>query len=189
MAKISSGINFTSDYYLGTFYTNNRDASKKSTRGNFSNVELAFEDSRALTRAAKRLKRNDYTTAAEDGDITESVKASIEAFASTYNNMIESGKGSDDSETKRYLKQLKTLTKKHAEELEDIGITIENDGRLSVNSELLSMADNETVSKLFSPEEEYVKKSLTIASRLNDASFNDILAQINSKNLHINITI
>ena len=103
--------------------------------------------------------------------------------------MIESGKESDDSETKRYVKQLKTLTRKHAEELEEIGITIENDGKLSVNSELLSMADNTAVSKLFSPEEEYVKKSLTIASRLNNAAYNDILAQINTKNLHINITI
>lgn len=189
MAKISSGINLTSDFFINNFYANNRDAGKKSTRGNFSNVELTFEDSRALSRAAKRLKSNNYTSDSDDDDITETTKSSIEAFVSTYNNMIDSGKNSDDPDTRRYLKQLKNLSKKYSGELEEIGITMENDGKLSVNSDLLSLADNSKVSKLFSKDQEFVQKSQRIASRLNDAAYNDIFTQISTKNVHINITV
>lgn len=193
MAKISSGVNFTSDYFLGNFYTYNRDASKKTNRGNFKNAELSFEDSRALTRATKRLKRNDYSTNInsddDSDDISESIKSSIEAFATTYNNMIDSGKSSDDDDMKRYMRQLKTLTKNYSDDLDDIGITIESDGKLTVNSELLSMADNDSVSKLFSADSEYLKKSARLAARLNNAAYNDICTQISTKNLHINITI
>ena len=188
MAKISSGLNLTSDFFINSFYANNRDAGKKSTRGNFSNVELTFEDSRALSRAAKRLKSNEYASDSDD-DITETIKSSIEAFVSTYNNMIDSGKQSDDYDTRRYLKQLKNLSKKYSKELEEIGITTENDGKLTVNSDLLSLADNSKVSKLFSKDEEFVQKSQRIASRLNDAAYNDIFTQISTKNVHINITV
>lgn len=189
MAKISSGLNLTSDFFINSFYANNRDAGKKSTRSNFSNVELTFEDSRALSRAAKRLKSNEYVSDSDDDDITETTKSSIEAFVSTYNNMIDSGKQSDDYDTRRYLKQLKNLSKKYSKELEEIGITMENDGKLTVNSDLLSLADNSKVSKLFSKDEEFVQKSQRIASRLNDAAYNDIFARISTKNAHINITI
>lgn len=191
MAKISSGLNFTSEYFIRNFYSNNRDAGNKSTRSRFSNVELTYEDSRALSRAAKRMKRGDYTTSdtAENDDISETTKSSIEAFVNTYNNMLDSGRESDDYDTKRYVKQLKALSQKYSDELENIGITVENDGKLSVNSDLLAVADYSSVSSLFSQEQEFVQKTQRIASRLNEAAYNDIFTQISTKNVHINITV
>jgi hypothetical protein len=173
---------------------------KSSNRKTFSNVELNFEDSRALSRAAKRLQHNDYTSVNSDyssydddyeekEDLSDTTKATIEAFVDTYNNAIESGKNSDDHDTERYVKQLKSLTKKYADELEEVGISIENDGTLTIDDELLSLADNEKLENLFSSNQEYPRRVISLASKMNTAAQNDIYSQINTKGLHINISI
>jgi hypothetical protein len=176
---------------MRNFYKNNRDAIKSSNRKDFSNVELSYEDSRALSRAAKRLTRNDYgsDSDAEDSDIGDTAKASIEAFVETYNNALDTGKNSDDHDTLSYVKQLKNLTKKKADDLEEIGISIGSDGKLSIDDSMLSLADNSKLRSLFSSEQEYPKKVLNIAAKMNVSIENDIISQVNSKGLHINITL
>ena len=45
--------------------------------------------------------------------------------------------------------QLNTLSKKHADELEDLGITINSDGTLDLNKDLLKTANNSSSSACF----------------------------------------
>lgn len=194
--KISTGLSLSSDYFMRNFYKDNRDVIKSSNRKSFSNVELSYEDSRALSRAAKRLQRNDYTSTSSDSDddddeddLSDTTKASIEAFVETYNNAIESGSDSEDHDTARYIKQMKNLTKNYADELEEIGINIENDGTLSIDDELLSLADNSKLQDLFSSEQEYPRRVISLAAKMNDAVQSDIFSQIYEKGLHINISL
>jgi hypothetical protein len=198
--KISSGLSLSSDYFLRSFYKNNRDVIKSSDRKAFSNVELSYEDSKALSRAAKGLQRNDYSSVnsdyssydddyEENEDLSDTTKATIEAFVDTYNNAIASGKDSEDHDTARYISQLKSLTKKYADDLEEVGISIENDGTLTIDDELLSIADNDKLENLFSSEQEYPRRVISLASKMNIAAQNDIYSQINTKGLHINISI
>lgn len=192
MAKVSSGLTLSTDYFMRNFYSNNRGVIKQSNRGDFSNVELSYEDSRALSRAAKRLRSNDYGSddrKDSESDINDTTKASIEAFVKTYNNTIASARDSSDRSTQHYVRQLKTLSSKYTDELEDIGITIEKNGTLSINDDLLKAADNSKARKLFSPDGEYSKKSMTIARKLNSAVHDDIFSQMTSKGLHINISL
>jgi len=189
--KISSGLTLSTDYFMRNFYANNRSAIKSSDRADFSHVELSFEDSRALSRAAKRLLVNDYGSDSEtdDSDINDTTKASIEAFVTTYNNAIDSGKYSEDYDTKHYIQKLKSLTAERTDELEEIGISIEKDGKLSINDDLLKLADNSKARELFSPDQEYSKSVLQVARKLNTAVQNDIFSQVNGQGLHINITL
>lgn len=191
MAKVSSGISLSTDYFMRNFYANNRNAMKTTGRKEYSDIELSYEDSRALSRAAKRLLRSDYKQDSnkDDDNIDDTSKASVEAFVKTYNNAIDSGKKSLDYETKRYLKQIKNLTKKHADELEDLGISIESDGSLTINDNLLKCADTSKARKLFSSDEEYSKKVLKLSKKLYTAVQDNIYAQVNQKHLHINITL
>lgn len=191
MAKVSSGISLSTDYFMRNFYANNRNAMKTTGRKEYSDIELSYEDSRALSRAAKRLLRSDYKQDSnkDDDNIDDTTKASVEAFVKTYNNAIDSGKKSLDYETKRYLKQIKNLTKKHADELEDLGISVESDGSLTINDNLLKCADTSKARKLFSSDEEYSKKVLKLSKKLNTAVQDNIYAQVNQKHLHINITL
>ena len=185
--KISSGLTLSTDYFMRNFYTNNRDAISK--RSNFSNIELSYEDSRALSRAAKRLIRSDYgSSEEEDLDIDDTTKASIEAFVKTYNNALETG-NTDDHDTKRYLSQLKNLSKKYSDELEDIGISIEKNGSLSINDDLLKMADTSKVKKIFSSDNDFSTKVLSISIKLGQAVQNNIFSEVTGQGLHINITL
>ena len=189
MAKISSGLTLSTDYFMRNFYKSNRTVSKKNGRSNFSKIELSYEDSRALSRAAKRMLNTDFDTDEdEDADIGETMKSKIEAFVNTYNNALETG-DSNDYDTNRYLRQLKTLSRKHSDELSDIGITVEKDGTLTINEDLLKMADNSKVRKVCSSDNDFSQKSLRIAKKLNNAVQNNIFAQVTGTGLRINITL
>lgn len=189
--KISSGINFSSDYFMRNFYAENRSAAKKSGRSDYSRAELSFEDSRALSRAAKKISGIDFGSEHDekDSDISDSAKASIEAFVETYNNTMDSVKSSSDADTKRYYRQLKRLSSKYADELEDIGITTLSSGKLSVNEDLLKTADNSKARKLLSSDSDFTKKTLKIAKRMNAAIRDDLFSQASSNQIHINITL
>ena len=191
MAKISSGLSLSSNYFMRNFYANNRNVIKSSGRNDYTQIELSFEDSRALTRASKRLLNNDYgsETDEKDEDVSDTTRSSIEAFVTTYNNAIDSSKTTSSHDTKRYVKQLKALTNKYASELSDIGITVERSGKLTVNEDLLKTANNSKVRKIFSPDQEYSKKAYSICVKFNNAIRDDIVSQVNGKGLHINISL
>lgn len=189
--KISSGLSLSSSYFMRNFYSENRNAAKKSGRSDYSKTELSYEDSRALTRAVKKITSVDFGSDKDekDSDINDSARASIQAFVETYNNSMDTAKSSSDSNTSRYYRQLKKLTGKYADELEDIGISIESNGKLSINDELLKTADNSKARKLLSGDSDFAKKTLTIAKKMNSAIRDDLFSQISSKKLHINITL
>lgn len=188
--KVSSGLTLNTDFFMRNFYKENRSAIKSSDRNNFSKIELSFEDSRALSRAARRLMQNDYGTSEdEDEDVDETTRSSIEAFVKVYNNALATGKETTDRDTEHYLRQLKTLTKRNADDLAEIGITMEKDGSLSINDDLLKMADTSKVRKVFSDENDFTKTVWNIAKKLNVSVQNDIYGQVTGNGLRINITM
>lgn len=188
--KISSALTLNTDFFMRNFYKENRNAIKSNDRNNYSKLELSYEDSRALSRAAHRLMQNDYGSQTDkDTDIDDTTRSSIEAFVKTYNNALETSRDTSDDDTEHYLRQLKTLSKKNAEDLEDIGITVEKDGSLSINDELLKMADTSKVRKVFSPKNGFTKTVLNISKKLNASVQNNIYGQVTGKGLRINITM
>lgn len=188
--KISTALTLNTDFFMRNFYKENRSAIKSSDRNNFSNIELSYEDSRALSRAARRLMKNDYGTSEdEDADIDDTTRSSIEAFVNVYNNALKTGKDTTDHDTEHYLRQLKTLTKKNADDLEEIGISLEKDGSLSINDELLKMADTSKVRKVFSSENDFTKTVWNLSKKLNISVQNDIYGQVTGNGLRINITM
>lgn len=124
----------------------------------------------------------------KDDDLNETSQAAIEAFVDTYNYTITSGKSSSDYETKRYVKQLNTLSKKHADELEDLGITINSDGTLDLNKDLLKTANN-SKAQLLSPDREYPQKLVKLSSKMNSAVRENIMSLISTQNMHIDISL
>jgi uncharacterized protein YjiS (DUF1127 family) len=121
--RVSSATNLSATYFMRNFYSNNRDAMKSSKRKEYSITELAYDDSTALHRAAKKLKNYKYS----DDENTDNIRGTVMALVDTYNNSIDSASNSSSSSMKRYAKQLKKLASKYTDELEDIGITINND--------------------------------------------------------------
>lgn len=183
-STVSSGINLTSNFFLQNFYRYNRNAIKTSTRNDYSTTELSYEDSRALKRAAAKLSSFDYTEE-ENGD---NIVSTVEAFVETYNYTIDSS-SSDASDTYRQNKQLKALTKKYGDDLKDIGISIGDDGKLSVSESILKGSSLKEIRKVFSEESDYVRNVRTIAKRMNATSYDEVYAQMTGAGGRLNIVL
>ncbi len=136
--------------YVKQFYRGNlfgADASERSGRG--AN-ELISVDVKAIRRAVKDLGGYDY----KEGEGSELMNK-VQAFVNTYNNYVDSAKGVDDSNANRYLSKLKKLTREHADEFKEIGITIQSSGKLKVDKKELQDTGRYQVSKLFDKDSEY----------------------------------
>lgn len=191
MAAVSSGVSLSTNYFLNNFYENNRSVSKSSGRSDYTKLELSYEDSRALTRAAKRLLKNDYGSDTDEKDtaISDTTRSALTAFVDTYNNTVNSSKTSTDHDTKYQLKKIKAYLHKYSDELEHIGISMESDGKLKINEDLLKTAKNSKVRKIFSSDQEFSKKFLNLSKKAHSAVESDIYSQINGKGLHVNIAL
>ena len=83
--RVSSATNLSATYFMRNFYSNNRDAMKSSKRKEYSITELAYDDSTALHRAAKKLKNYKYS----DDENTDNIRGTVMALVDTYNNSID----------------------------------------------------------------------------------------------------
>lgn len=191
MSAVSSGVSLTTNYFMNNFYANNRSVIKSSGRNDYSKIELSYEDSRALTRAAKRLLKNDYGTDTDekDNDISVTTQSALKAFVNTYNNTVDSSSSSDNHDTQYQMKKMKNFLHKYSDEFEHIGISMESNGKLSVNDDLLKTANNSKVRKIFSSDKEFSKKFYKMSKKAHSAVSTDIYSQINGKGLNINISL
>lgn len=180
----STGISLSSEYYLRNFYKNNRKLFKTSNRDDYTESELSYEDSRALKRAAKALESYDY----DEADNGANIVSTIEAFVDTYNNVLSSS-DSKDSDAYRYNKQLQRLTKQYKDELEDIGVSINKDGTLSISENILKGSTHNEVKKVFSKEAGYTRQLTSISKRMNANSYEEIYAQLTGCGGSLNITL
>lgn len=183
-SKVSSGINLTTDFFLKNFYRSNRNAMKASTRSDYHKKELSYEDSRALKRALSKLSSFTYT----EDENQDNIKSSIQAFVKTYNYTLEST-STTDSDVNRQNRQLKALTQKYGKDLKKIGISIEENGTLSVSENIFKDSSVKEISKVFSSESNYVRNVRNIAKRMNDSSYNEVYAYMTGRGGRINIVL
>lgn len=180
----SSATNLTSNFYLQNFYRMNRNAMKVSTRKDYNQTELSYEDSRALKKAAAKLSSFDYSEE-ENGD---NIVNTIEAFVETYNYTMESS-SSEDSDTYRQNRQLKALSQKYEKELKNIGITIEEDGKLTVSENILKSSSFDDVRDVFSNNSKYVSQIRNISKRMHANSYEEVYAQMTGAGGKLNIIL
>lgn len=184
MAVESSATNLTSNFYLQNFYRYNRAAIKVSSRKDYNQTELSYEDSRALKHAASKLSSFDYS----EEENSDNILSTVEAFVETYNYTMESS-SSKDSDTYRQNRQLKALSEKYADKLKDIGITIEEDGKLSVSQNILKESPFKEIKEVFSNESDYVSRIRTIARRMHATSYEEVYAQMTGAGGRLNIIL
>lgn len=180
----SSATSLTSTYFMQNFYRYNRNAIKTSYRKDYHQTELSYEDSRALKRAASKLSSFTYTEE-ENGD---NIVNTIQAFAETYNNVLDST-DSRDSETYRQNRQLKALSQKFSDDFKDIGITFDEDGKMSISENILKSSSFDEVKKVFSKESDYMKNMRNIARRMHAQSYEDIYTLMTGNGGRLNITL
>lgn len=177
MATINIAANGKgTDFYLRNFYGQSREYRKGTTRNGAEKHALALADTQALKKALREI-----------GDVSEEKEedAAIEvsAFIQTYNNLMDSTEDIDDQDIKSLRKKIKSLTKKAAADLDNIGITVSEKGELKVRDSRLKDASYDSLMKVFGGESAYKKKITSYQKRLSNAAeaFNN--KSISQKNL------
>lgn len=183
--KESSATSLTSTFYLRKFYKDNKNAFKPATRKIYSSDEKSYEDSRALRRAAKQLSSYGY----DSNDNKDNVTASIQAYADVYNNAVSSSADSSDHDVARYAKKLKQITAGHEDELKSLGITIEKDGTLSVNSDFLKNRDIEELKTAFGSESGFMKDIMSLSKKITSKTQTALYEQLTGNGSFLNVTV
>lgn len=155
----------TSSFYLGKYYSPNRDAKKSSGRTDIANNLLISYDSSALTKFIKDVRSLNF--GAEQGNSETNLKSKVKAFVSIYNNFKSSTSKSSSYDVEYRSGKIDGLTKKQADALEDIGITIKDDSTLEIDEDKLDSADIDDVKKLFSNSGDYLKQIKKSISKIN----------------------
>lgn len=155
--------NFTvkSNYFLRNLYKNNSSLANKSSRTDVDPTTLQSADEKALRNGLSSLSSFNY----EDDDKNEltATKAKyynkLRAFVDSYNYTIDSGNGnSSDSSIRSKIKSMKALTKKYSSELENIGISSDSKGYLSLSKTALDNIKISTYEDMFGADSKYAKE-------------------------------
>lgn len=178
---IGAGTTLSSSYYMRSFYAANSNARTSTNRSDMRSSELSYADSVALRRAIRELGNANYV---EDQD--PNIRNSVKAFINVYNNLLDSASDSGDYNLERNAKQLKSLTKEYADQLDKIGITVKNDGSLETRDSLFESASLSKFEKLFSKDSDYMQRTTAYAKRAqrqSQALENNVLHQAAKKTI------
>lgn len=171
-----AGTTLSSNYYMRNFYVSNRDAQSSSSRKSISNTSLTLADGIALRRAIKNLGASDYSETQDT-----SIRNSVLAYIKTYNNTLSSSSASSDYQLTKEAKHLKSVTSEYADELDKIGITVNEDGTLTSRDSLFETASLSKFKALFSSDSDYMQRISSYAKRIEHRSEALDLSEKNQK--------
>jgi hypothetical protein len=139
----------------------------KSTYEQLKESADSVEDSASVLTSEE--EDNIFETAKTDGNTIE-VKNQVKEFISSYNDLVKKLiKSSTTSSLNSYYKQmLAELYTDNKTSLTDIGITADNSGLLSLDSEKFSEADIDTLEKALGSDSSFITKTSYIASRVSN---------------------
>lgn len=139
----------------------------KSTYEQLKESADAVEDSASVLTSED--EDNIFETAKTEGNTIE-VKNQVKEFISSYNDLVKKLiKSSTTSSLNSYYKQmLAELYTDNKTSLTDIGMTADNSGLLSLDSEKFSEADIDTLEKALGSDSSFITKTSYIASRVSN---------------------
>lgn len=182
-------------YYkvLKAYYAKQQKTSDDSTTTNKTRAEKVSEqektldqiqvDAKSLTAAAETLtakgslsifNQKDVTKTAEDGTQTtvkgydtDAIYKAVKSFADSYNKLLDSASSSSTTSVLNQTLHLTNMTKSYERLLGNVGVTIGENNKLSVDADKLKSADMTTVKTLFNGNASYANSVATKASMIN----------------------
>ena len=145
-------------FLYNRYYSANRDMRLSSTRENSQNHEVVSADTRALSKALDALDDLDFED--KESDNTKKIYNTIMSFVDTYNNAVDSAGDSATRGVSSKVGKLKDALKEYGKELEEIGITVKNSGKISVDKSTLKTATLTKVKKVFSKDHSELSSEL-----------------------------
>lgn len=153
------------DLYKGT----DSSYSKKANRREVSAGKLVIADTKALRKSISSLAEEDYGDDSEDNTIDKAAfYKKMKAFADTYNYTLESSGSYSNSYTKKALKQMKQLQSEYSDELEDLGVSFDDDkGYMTMSESAFDNIDESEFEDMFGKDSDFMTQLDSIAKKLN----------------------
>ena len=142
--------NLSISSYLNKYYSSWHQAQTTSSRKDLSENNLTTADATALRKALKSLQNTTFTSA-NGGDIYNSLSATI----TTFNHLMDSTSDSSDQYVSSKRKQIKQLIQDNSDTFGNLGITMKDNGQLSVDEDVLSGVKVAKVQALFGSDSDF----------------------------------
>lgn len=109
-----------------------------------------------------------YTDTENGQSAADKVVSAMKTYVADYNNVVNAAKGSTLSNKTAYVANMMSGTAANADKLSEIGVSVNDNGTLTINEDKLKTADISKVQELFSPKDIMSYGSM-IASRVQFA--------------------
>lgn len=155
---------------LSAYYKkmNSGDSATEAIQKENANRHLVGSNASSLKSAAKTLSKIDFSDTSDAGK-EKSLKA-IKDFVSSYNSVIDTA---DDVNSKGILQNavwMTNITKKSAGLLNELGISIGKDNKLTLDEEKWNSAYTSTKAALFNGRQGFAEKMVYKASQMTNSS-------------------
>lgn len=153
--------------YLRNLYGEYKDYISGSKRSQADKAAVISADSLALTKGVKLMNKLDYGTKASDDELDDTLFGNnLKAFVDTYNNTINSASSSDLKDIKKLVSKLKGIGEDYQKELSKLGISIDDDGYMTIASTAVETLDNSKFEKIFGKDSEFTSTIRSLAKKI-----------------------
>lgn len=152
---------------LSAYYKkmNSGDSATEAVQKENANRKLVGSNASSLKSAAQTLSKMDFSEASEEDSLN-----AIKEFISSYNSVIDTA---DDVNSKGILRNavwMTNITKKSSGLLNELGITVGKDNKLSLDETKWNEASNTTKSSLFNGKQGFAEKMIYKANQMTNSS-------------------
>lgn len=164
-----SSFTVTNNVTLRNLYkTSDSSLSKQSVRKETSYGKLVMADTQALRKGISSLADEDYGDESEDSKESKAeFYKKMKAFCDSYNYTIQSSKKYNSRDSKSAIKQMNQLASDYSDELEDLGVTFDDDGYMSMSESAFDNIDESRFEDTFGKESEFMSSLSQIAKKLS----------------------
>ncbi len=140
-AKVASSYNKTNPKT-----TAKKDAAEDTDKTGLSQIR---KDADQLKTSTETLGKEDLWKKTAGKEDTDAIASAVKDFANDYNKVIDQASKVNSKEISQDVKFMKGMTDTFSKVLGKIGITVGEDGKMSVDEEALKKADTATIKSLF----------------------------------------
>lgn len=150
--------------------TSSTDKKKKADTTDKTGLTKMKQESDELKKSADALSDKDLWKTTNGSYDMDKVTKAVKSFADEYNNVIDQSKKVDNKDVTQYKNWMSNLTNTLSNSLSKVGVTVDKDGKLSVDADALKKADSKNVKALFNGSNSYAGQISQKAANISSAA-------------------
>lgn len=123
-----------------------------------------------LKKSAETLAKNDLWKQQDGKYDVEKIVGAVKAFAGEYNDVIDQSEKMTNRSVTQRIRTMKSLNNTMSKSLQKLGITVGDDGKMTVDETALKKADMNTVKSVFYGNYSYSTQMVSKAESINNAA-------------------